>query len=69
MVHESIIGSRFGGRIVGETEVAGRSAIMPAIKGRAWITGHHTYFLDPDDPYPEGYLVPDTWGVTRTLFQ
>ena len=69
MVHESIIGSRFGGRIVREAEVAGRPAIVPAIKGRAWITGHPTYFLDPDDPYPEGYLVPDTWGVTGTLFQ
>ncbi len=69
MVHESIIGSRFGGRIVREAEVAGRPAIVPAIKGRAWITGHHTYFLDPDDPYPEGYLVPDTWGVTGTLTQ
>ena len=69
MVHESIIGSRFRGRIVSEAEVAGRPAIVPAIEGRAWITGHHTYLLDPEDPYPEGYLVPDTWGVTGTLTQ
>ena len=69
MLHESLIGSRFRGRIVAETDVAGRAAIVPAIEGRAWITGHHTYFLDPEDPYPEGYLVPDTWGVTGTLTQ
>ena len=39
------------------------------MKGRAWLTGHLTYFLDPDDPCPEGCLVPDTWGVTGTLTQ
>lgn len=69
MVHESIIGSRFTGRIAAETNVAGRPAILPTIEGRAWLTGHHAYFLDPDDPYPQGYLVPDTWGVTGTLSQ
>ncbi len=69
MLHESLIGSRFRGRIIAAAEMAGRPAIVPAIEGRAWITGHHTYFLDPEDPYPEGYLVPDTWGVTGTLTQ
>lgn len=69
MVHESIIGSRFTGRIVREAAVGGRPAIVPAIEGRAWITGQHTYFLDPDDPYPQGYVVADTWGVTGTLTQ
>ncbi len=69
MIHESIIGSRFHGRIVSATSVGGRPAIVPAIRGRAWITGFHTYLLDPDDPYPEGYLLPDSWGVTGTLAQ
>ena len=36
---------------------------------RAWITGLHTYLLDPDDPYPAGYLVADTWGVTGKATQ
>ncbi len=69
MEHESIIGSRFTGTIAGETTVAGRPAILPRIRGRAWITGFHTYVLDADDPYPEGYVVADTWGVTGTLHQ
>ncbi len=69
MIHESIIGSRFHGRIVRETEIAGRAAIIPAIRGRAWITGLHTYLLDPSDPYPQGYLVADTWGVTGRTTQ
>jgi proline racemase len=69
MVHESIIGSRFKGTIASETQIAGRPAILPRIEGRAWITGFHTYCLDAGDPYPQGYLVADTWGVTGTMSQ
>ena len=29
--------------------------------GRAWITGIHQHMLDPDDPWPEGYRLTDTW--------
>ena len=69
LIHESLIGSRFEGRILGETTIAGRAAILPSLKGRAWITGLHTYLLDPDDPYPTGYLLGDTWGVTGKTSQ
>jgi trans-L-3-hydroxyproline dehydratase len=69
LVHESIIGSRFVGRIEGTTTIGGRPAILPTIRGRAWITGSHTYFLDPSDPYPQGYVVADTWGVTGRATQ
>ena len=69
MIHESLIGSQFRGRIISETSVGDRPAIIPAIRGRAWITGYSTYFLDPDDPYPEGFLLPDSWGVTGKLTQ
>ncbi len=61
MTHASPIGSTFDGRIVSETEVGGRPAIVPAIRGSAWITGITQVFVDPDDPYPEGYLLSDTW--------
>lgn len=57
----SIIGSEFSGRIEALTEVAGKPAIVPSISGRAWITGTHQHMLDPDDPWPEGYRVGDTW--------
>jgi trans-L-3-hydroxyproline dehydratase len=69
MIHESIIGSRFRGAIIGETTVGGSPAILPTLEGRAWITGLHSYMLDPTDPYPEGYVVADTWGVTGTTTQ
>ncbi len=57
----SIIGSRFDGRIVRDTEVGDKAAIIPSISGRAWITGTHQHMLDPDDPWPGGYKLSDTW--------
>lgn len=64
MTHASAIGSTFGGRIVAETSVAERPAIVPAIRGSAWITGITQVMIDPTDPFPEGYLLADTWGVS-----
>jgi proline racemase len=61
LVLESLIGSRFEGRIAGETMVAGRPAIVPQISGQGWITGTHQHMLDPTDPWPEGYRLSDTW--------
>ena len=56
-VSESVIGTRFRARIVAETEVAGRPAIVPEIRGRAWITGMGQYVLDPEDPFPAGFAL------------
>jgi trans-L-3-hydroxyproline dehydratase len=61
MTHASVLGTTFDGRIVGETTVGGRPAIVPAIRGSAWITGITQVMLDPSDPFPEGYLLSDTW--------
>jgi proline racemase len=67
---ESIIGSRFEGRIVSEVKLAdGTPAVVTTVKGRAWLTGVHQYFVDPEDPWPEGYVVADTWGTSGTLVQ
>jgi proline racemase len=67
--HSSIIGTTFQGRIVRETTCGSRKAIVPAITGRGWITGTMNYLLDPTDPYPEGYVVSDTWGTSSTVSQ
>ena len=56
-VHESVIGTRFTGRLVGETEVGGRAAVIPEITGRAWITGMGQSLLDPSDPFPAGFTL------------
>jgi len=61
MTHASVIGTTFDGRIVCEASVGDRAAIVPAIRGSAWITGITQVLLDPTDPFPEGYLLSDTW--------
>jgi proline racemase len=61
MTHASPIGSTFDGRIVAET---GDGAIVPAIRGSAFVTGRNELYVDPRDPFPEGYLLSDTWPGT-----
>lgn len=56
-VHESFIGSRFIGRIEGETTLNGIQAIIPSIEGWARITGYNTITIDDDDPYAHGFQV------------
>jgi proline racemase len=57
-VNESVLGTRFTGRIVEETTIGShppRPAIVPEITGRAWITGMGQYLLADDDPFPSGF--------------
>jgi len=61
MTHASPIGSTFDGRVVAETTVDGRRAIVPAIRGSAFVTGRFELYVDLRDPFPEGYLLGDTW--------
>jgi trans-L-3-hydroxyproline dehydratase len=61
MTHASVLGSTFDGRIVREVDVGCRTGIVPAIRGSAWITGVTRVLVDPTDPFPEGYLLSDTW--------
>jgi proline racemase len=61
MKHASVLGTTFEGRIIRETSVGGRPAIVPAIRGSAWVTGVNQVFVDAGDPFPEGYLLSDTW--------
>ena len=56
-VNESVIGTRFTGRVAAETTVGGRPAIVPEITGRAWITAMGQYLLDADDPFPAGFAL------------
>jgi len=68
MSHASAIGSVFDGRIVAETTVGhgAVAAIVPAIRGSAWITGVAELYVDERDPFPEGYLLSDTWPGADT---
>ena len=60
-IGESIIGSRFHCRLESLTTVGDLEAVNPSVSGRAWISGIHQHMLDPDDPWPEGYRLSDTW--------
>ena len=56
-VHESVIGSKFIGRIEQETELSGRKAIIPSVEGWAQVTGYNNIIIDDDDPYAHGFQV------------
>jgi 4-hydroxyproline epimerase len=56
-VHESIIGSLFNGRLVEETRVGDRSAVVPSVEGWARVTGLNTIFIDDRDPFAHGFIV------------
>ena len=60
--HEGILGTVFTGRLIRETRVGGYPAVVPTIRGQAWITGFSQYVLDPTDPFPEGYTIGDIWA-------
>ncbi|MCX6451949.1 MAG: proline racemase family protein [Actinobacteria bacterium] len=57
LINESWIGSQFQGRIAGRTKVGTFDAIIPTFTGRAWVMGTAQWRLDPQDPFPAGFLV------------
>ena len=57
-IHESIIGSKFTGKVEKVTTVGGKPAIIPSVEGWARIYGYNTISIDPeDDPYAYGFQV------------
>lgn len=54
---ESIIGSKFTGRVFAETTFGGHQAIIPEVEGTAFITGKHEFLFDPKDEFPEGFIL------------
>ncbi len=55
--HESIIGTEFGGRVVGETRVGEFDAVITEVEGSAYLTGYHQFVLHTDDPLGTGFLL------------
>ncbi len=57
-IHESIIGSKFIGKVEAETQIGDKKAIVPSIKGWAKVYGYNTIIIDDeDDPYAFGFQV------------
>jgi proline racemase len=59
--HEGVLGTVFTGRLLEETSVGPYRAVVPELAGTAWITGFAQYVVDPQDPFPEGFMVGDIW--------
>lgn len=57
LVHDSIIGARFEGRITRHCESEGYSAIVPMVTGTAHLTGEHTFYIDPRDELVPGFVL------------
>jgi proline racemase len=57
LVNESIVGTRFGARIVAEVTADGHRAVIPEVTGMAYRTGEHTFELHPDDPIGVGFVL------------
>lgn len=55
--HAGIVGTRFTGRVVGETEVDGILAVVTGVEGSAHLTGRHQFVLEEDDPLGPGFLL------------
>jgi proline racemase len=62
LITRSIIGGEFETHITGATQVGPFEAIHSTLSGRCWIYGISQIGVDPTDPYPEGFSLPDTWG-------
>ena len=56
-IHESLLGTRFRGRVLRRTVVGELSAIVTEIEGTAWITGEHEFLIDDEDPLRGGFLL------------
>jgi proline racemase len=57
IVIESIIGTRFKGRIIETTNFGPYSAVIPEVEGSAYIIGRHEFLIDPEDPLQEGFIL------------
>jgi len=56
-VHESIIGTLYYGELVEEVKVGDFSAVVPTIRGSAYIWGINQLVVDPRDPFPHGFQI------------
>jgi proline racemase len=63
MTSRSTIGGEFEVELLGKTEVGGKPAVLPRIRGRAWVYGFQQIGVDPDDPLAAGFMLSDTWGT------
>jgi len=62
LTSRSTIGGEFRIEHLGSTEIGGKAAVLPRVRGRAWVYGIQQIGVDPDDPLSAGFMLSDTWG-------
>jgi len=65
----SIIGGEFHAEAIGETEIAGRKAVLPRITGSGYVYGREQLRYEADDPFLKGFALSDTWGPQVKLLR
>ena len=56
IVIESILGTRFTGKVVETTTFGPHDAVIPEVEGSAWIVGRNEFLMDPEDPLKDGFI-------------
>jgi proline racemase len=59
--HMSFLGTKFFGQVNDPTKIGQYEAVVPTIRGSAWVTGVATWEIDPTDPFQTGYTLGDIW--------
>ena len=59
--HMSFLGTKFFGQVNEPTKIGQYDAVVPTIRGSAWVTGVATWEIDPSDPFQTGYTLGDIW--------
>lgn len=54
---ESITGSVFRGAVVEEIDFGPFRGVIPQVEGNAFVTGEHTFIIDPGDPMKGGFIL------------
>lgn len=57
IVIESIIGSKFTGKVVQETTFGPYPSVIPEVEGQAYIVGKNELWINPSDPLRDGFLL------------
>lgn len=57
LIIESILGSEFVCSIISEQDYGPFTAVIPQVEGTAYITGRHTFVIDPKDPMRNGFIL------------
>ena len=57
IIIESIIGSTFSVKAVETTTFGNYDAVIPEVSGNAYITGKNTFWINPEDPLKNGFIL------------